>query len=291
MPRPFELHGHRGARGLWPENTLAGFAGALALGVTAIEMDVALTADAVPVLSHDPFLDPLLTRDPDGSWISSPEIRLRDLDYADLAGFDVGRIRPGSAQAEAFPEQRAMDRVPMPRLEDVVALGSPSMLAIELKTFPDHPEWTVAPEAMADAVLSVLDRAGAGARARIISFDWRGLRYLRRIRPDLSLGFLTDADTVASARLWWNGPSPADFGGSVLRAVAAEGGTVWGPDFTTLTEPEVAEAAALGVVVNPWTVNDPEDMARLIGWGVGALTTDYPNRATAVMAKLGVPAA
>ena len=291
MPRPFELHGHRGARGLWPENTLPGFTGALALGVTAMEMDVALTADAVAVLNHDPVLDPALTRGPDGAWVEPPGPGLRELAYAELLAFDLGRIRPGSAQAAAFPEQRALDGVPIPRLEDVVRLEPQAMLAIELKTFPDHPGWTVTPEAMADAVLAVLDRAGATARARIISFDWRGLRYLRRIRPGLSLGFLTDAGSVASARLWWDGPSPGDFGGSVPRAVAAEGGTVWGPDFTALTQAEVAEAAALGVLVNPWTVNNSDDMARLIGWGVGALTTDYPDRAMAVMAKLGVSAA
>jgi glycerophosphoryl diester phosphodiesterase len=187
-------------------------------------MDVAVTADGIVVLSHDPIL-------PSGAL-------LRDL-----------------------------DGVPLPRLDEVVRLEPQAMLAIELKTFPDHPEWTVAPEAMADAVLAVLDRAGATARARI------------------SLGYLTDADTVAAARLWWDGPSPEDFGGSVPRAVAAEGGTIWGPDFTTLTRSEVEAAAALGLLVNPWTVNEPKDMARLIGWGVGALTTDYPDRALAVMAQ------
>jgi glycerophosphoryl diester phosphodiesterase len=237
VPRPLELHGHRGARGLWPENTVAGFVGALALGVTAIEMDVAVAADGVVVLSHDPVL-------PDGA--------------------------------------------SLPRLDEVVCLEPQALLAIELKTFPDHPEWSVAPEVMADAVLAVLDRAGATTRARIISFDWRGLRYLRRIRPELSLGYLTDAETVAAARLWWDGASPEDFGGSVPRAVAAEGGTVWGPDVATLTPAEVEEAAGLGLLVNPWTVNEPAEMARLIGWGVGALTTDYPDRARAVMAQMGV---
>lgn len=278
-----ELHGHRGARGLWPENTIPAFRGALALGVTAIEMDVALTADGVVVLSHDPILDPALTRGPDGRWIEPPGPLLREIDYAALVGFDVGRIRPDSAQATRFPRQQGMDGVCLPRLADVVALEPRALLAIELKTFPDRPDWTVPPEAMADAVLAVLDAADATGRARIISFDWRGLRYLRRARPGLSLGYLTEAETVAAARLWWDGPSPEDFGGSVPRVIAAEGGTVWGPDHATLTRPAVEEALALGLLVNPWTVNDTADMARLIGWGVGALTTDYPDRAQAVM--------
>jgi glycerophosphoryl diester phosphodiesterase len=210
---------------------------------------------------------------------------LRTLDYAQLRCFDVGRIRPGTAQAAAFPEQRALDGAPMPRLDEVVRLAPQAMLAIELKTFPDHPEWTAAPAAMADAVLAVLDGAGATARARIISFDWRSLRYLRRVRPELSLGYLTEAATVSAARLWWDGPSPEDFGGSVPRAVAAEGGAVWGPDVTTLTQAEVEEAGGLGLLVNPWTVNEVADMARLIDWGVGALTTDYPDRARSALAN------
>ena len=288
MSRPLEVHGHRGARGLWPENTLPGFSGALALGVTALEMDVALTADGVVVLSHDPVLDPLLTRGVDGRWIDPPGVMLGSLDYAALMPFDVGRIRPGTAQAVAFPEQQGLDGVAMPRLDEVVALAPQAMLAIELKTFPDHPDWTVSPEVMADAVLAVLDQAGATERARIISFDWRGLHYLRRLRPELSLGYLTDAETVAAAPLWWDGASIADFGGSTPRAVAAAGGTVWGPAFATLTQAEVEEAAAFGLLVNPWTVNEPDDMRRLIGWGVGALTTDYPDRALTVLTELGM---
>lgn len=289
MPlRSLELHGHRGARGLWPENTLPGFAGAISIGVTAIEMDVALTQDGVVILSHDPILDPLLTRGPEGGWITPSGALIRDLSYEMVLGFDVGRIRPGSRQEAAFPHQQGMDGVRLPKLADVVALDPTVRLAVELKTFPDHPDRTVPPQEMADAVLAVLDQAGVLPRTRIISFDWRALRHLAQTRPDLSLGYLTDAETVADARLWWGGPAPEDFGGSVLRAVAAEGGRVWGPDFRDLTQAEVLEAEGLGILVNPWTVNEPDDMARLLDWGVGALTTDYPDRARIVMAEKGV---
>lgn len=283
-----ELHGHRGARGLWPENTRPGFEAALAIGVTAIEMDVALTRDGVAVLSHDPLLDPQLTRTPDGAWITGPDRLIRDLSYEELARFDVGRIRPASRQAAAFPRQQGMDGIGMPRLAEIATLLPQAMLAVELKTFTDHPEWTVPPDEMADAVLAVLEAAGALGRTRIIAFDWRVLRYLARLRPGLSLGYLTDAETVAAARLWWDGPTPADFGGSVAQAVAAEGGRVWGPDCAGLTAEEVEAAAALGLLVNPWTVNEPAEMARLIDWGVGALTTDYPDRARDVMAAKGI---
>lgn len=290
MPnRTLELHGHRGARGLWPENTRPGFEGALAIGVSAIEMDVALTRDGVALLSHDPILDPDLTRDPGGAWISAPGPLIRTLSHAEVAGFDVGRIRPGSAQAAAFPEQQGMDGVALPKLAEILALAPADvLLAVELKTFPDHPERTVPPDEMADAVLAVLEAAQALPRTRIISFDWRALNHLRRRVPGLALGYLTDAETEADPRLWWDGASFEDFGGSVPRTVAAQGGRVWGPDFAGLTEAQLAEAHALGLLVNPWTVNEVADMARLIDWGVGALTTDYPDRARAVMAEKGI---
>jgi glycerophosphoryl diester phosphodiesterase len=254
-------------------------------------MDVALTRDGVVVLSHDPLLDPLLTRGPDGAWIEPPGALLRDLSFAEAVRFDVGRIRPGSRQETLFSAQAGADGIRLPRLVDVMALDPAVHLAVELKTFPDHPEWTVPPEEMADAVLAVLEAGGALPRTRIISFDWRVLRYLARIRPGLSLGYLTDAETLAAARLWWGGPAPEDFGGSVPRAVAAEGGRVWGPDFAGLTEAALAEAQDLNILVNPWTVNEPVDMARLIDWGVGALTTDYPDRARSVVAEKGVAVA
>lgn len=289
MPLPaIELHGHRGARGLWPENTIPAFQGALAIGVTAIEMDVALTKDGVALLSHDPILDPLITRGSDGDWIAAPGALIRDLTYAEASRFDVGRIRPGSVQAAAFPYQVGLDGVTLPKLADVVALDPAVRLAVELKTFPDYPDRTVPPDEMADAVLAVLEAAGALSRTRIISFDFRVLSYLRQAQPALDLGYLTDAETQAADRLWWDGASAEDFGGSIPRLIASLGGRVWGPDFTTLTEDAVAEARDLGLLVNPWTVNETDDMTRLLGWGIGALTTDYPDRARVVMAQMGI---
>lgn len=278
---PIELHGHRGARGLWPENSLPGFAAAIPLGVTAIEMDVALTADSVVVLSHDPWLDPDLTRLA-GAWIDAPAPRVLDLPWAELSRYDIGRIRPGSPQTGRFPDQRGLDGLRVPTLAEVVALRPEVMLSVELKTYPNRPAESASPEAMADAVLAVLQEGGALGRARVISFDWRGLRHLRRRCPGLSLGFLTDSESLADAALWWDGPSLSDYGGSIPLAVAAEAAagaiTAWGPDYEGLSEAQVAEAKALGLLVNPWTVNEEVEMMRLLGWGVGAITTDYPDR-------------
>lgn len=92
----FDIQGHRGARGLMPENTLAGFAHALAIGVTTLELDCAITKDNVVVVSHDPLLNPDITRGPDGEWLAQPGPPIRHLTYDELQRYDVGRIKPGS---------------------------------------------------------------------------------------------------------------------------------------------------------------------------------------------------
>src|SRR6202171_2637976 len=92
---PFDLQGHRGARGLAPENTLPAFARALAIGVATLELDTAVTRDGVVVVSHDPFLNPDIARGPDGRWLEKKGPNIRDLDYEALARYDVGRLQPG----------------------------------------------------------------------------------------------------------------------------------------------------------------------------------------------------
>ena len=130
---------------------------------------------------------------------------------------------------------------------------------------------------LAEATLAVIDAAGMAGRVVLESFDWRGPRHVRRIRPDIGTAWLTRAETVSDARLWWDGPHPSDFGGSVPRAVVAEGGPIWAPEYTGLTSDLVAEAHDLGLQVLAWTVNDPAAMRQLLAWGVDGLITDRPD--------------
>lgn len=285
MTHRIELHGHRGARGLFPENTLAGFAGALAIGVDALELDVALTADDVVVVTHDPRLNPDITRTRDGAWLAAMGPAIRSLRAAELAAYDVGRIDPGSAYGMLFPDQMPRDGARIPTLAEVLRIDRLVHVNIELKTFP----WQQDAAALADAVMAVVDAAHAVDRVIVQSFDWRGPRHLRRTRSDVRLAWLTRSAILSEARSWWDGPQPADFGGSVVRAVAAEGGPVWGPDRADLTEATLAEAHALGLRVVPWTVNQPDDMRRLVRWGVDGLITDRPDLARIVLAEQGYP--
>jgi glycerophosphoryl diester phosphodiesterase len=169
----------------------------------------------------------------------------------------------------------------------VLAIDSGVRFTIELKTDPRTPHLTATPAAMVDAVLTAIDEAGAADRVTVESFDWRGPRLVRGLRPGLRLAWLTRAETERDAALWWDGPRPSDFGGSVARAVAAEGGPVWAPDHTGLTAAAVVEAHALGLAVLPWTVNEPAAMRRLVNWGVGGFITDRPDLAQAVLREAG----
>ncbi|HET7884217.1 MAG TPA: glycerophosphodiester phosphodiesterase [Acetobacteraceae bacterium] len=287
MAHRIVLHGHRGARGLFPENTLEGFAGALAIGVDVLELDVALTADDVVVVTHDPRLNPDITRTSDGVWLCAPGPAIRTMTAAALARYDVGRVRPGSAYAFTYPEQVPHDGARIPTLRQVLKLGDQVDFNVELKSFPWQPGLAADAAAMADAVVALARNAGALDRLIVQSFDWRGPRQARRSHPELQVAWLTSRALLAGARTWWDGPHPTDFGGSVARAVAAEGGPTWGPDYLDLSEATVAEAHELGLRVVPWTVNRPDDMRRLISWGVDGLITDRPDIARITLADAG----
>ena len=292
-----EIHGHRGARGLLPENTLPGFERAIALGVDALELDVGMTRDGVPVVHHDPALNPDHTRDASGAWLEPPGLLLRDLDAAELPDLDVGRARPSSRTALRFPHQEPRDGARILTLAEVLVLGRRPAAGtirfnIEIKSSPLEPHETAGPEALARAVSTVLRAEGMIGRATVQSFDWRVLRELRTIAPDVSVACLTSErgwrDTVLRDRAgpspWTAGLSLDAEGGSVPRLVRRFGAPVWMPFHSDLTAGPLAEARTLGLRVIVWTVNETPDMEALARLGVDGIVTDYPGRALEALA-------
>ncbi|MDD2877087.1 MAG: glycerophosphodiester phosphodiesterase family protein [Acidiphilium sp.] len=285
------LFGHRGARGLVAENTLAGFAAARACGVTGVEFDVGLTADGVTVVHHDPRLNPDIARD-QGVYVGRDAPRLMDVTYSQIESYDVGRLRAGSAYAARFPDQATTDGARIPKLDAALAVLDGLDLLIEVKTYPDRTDETASPRAMAVAVIAALRRAGAVARGVLAAFDWRVLREASELEPALRRCCLTAPDTLDQGGLWLDGLDLRAFDGKVVRAVAATGAAGWAPLHASLDPAEVREAQALGLFVLPWTVNTPEAFERMLGFGVDGIVSDRPDWARLAIehAGLGVAA-
>jgi glycerophosphoryl diester phosphodiesterase len=267
MRRPFDLQGHRGARGLFPENTAEAVTAAASLGVSSIELDVVVTADNVPVVFHDLTLNPDIVRTANGSWVEAG-LAIANITRAELAVFDVGRLRPGSRTAARFPHQRASDGARIPSLTDICALARRLGIRLdnEIKSSGDRAENL---DALAAIVLAAIgDTAGDGTSVR--SFDWRVLRAIRAQAPTIPLAWLTAAGPRATVE--------------AVAAEAGEGGwpswqPVWAPDHHTLRKCDIDQAHAAGLAVKPWTVNAPARMRQLIGWGADGLCTDRPDLA------------
>ena len=296
----FDLQGHRGARGLAPENTLTGFARALEIGVTTLETDLAVTKDGVLVLSHDPVFNPDVVRGADGTWLIPPIPPINSLTLAKLKAYDVGRIKPGSNYAQQFPDQQPVDGARVPTLVELFDLarssGKSPRFNIETKLSPNKPGEAPDPETFARVVVDAVRAAGLSNRTTIQSFDWRTLIAARKLAPDIETVCLTAASTLKdrvvngerrpSALL--AGLDPAAFSGSVPALAKAAGCGTWSPRFAELTGDLVAEAHAHGLKVVPWTINTPADMARAIDMKVDGLITDYPDRARDGMAAKGM---
>ncbi len=281
----FDLQGHRGARGLAPENTLPAFERALAIGVTTLEMDAAVTKDGIVVVSHDPALNPAITRDATGRWLPARGAPIHALTLAEVQDYDVGRIDPASDYARQFPDQAARDGERIPTLAAVFAkvkaLGADKVrFDIETKIDPTRPIETLAPEPFVKALLAAISAAGMTERVMIQSFDWRPLEIVQRLAPGVPTVYLTARgsrfDTLADGT-WTGGRLLKDYA-SVAQMVKAAGGSIWAPHYRSISERDVADAHAVGLQVIVWTVNDAADAERLIGWGVDGLISDRPDR-------------
>ncbi|MDH3306966.1 MAG: glycerophosphodiester phosphodiesterase family protein [Acidimicrobiia bacterium] len=289
-----DIQGHRGARGLRPENTLPSFEVALDLGVTTLELDLHLSADDRVVIWHDPVIDPAKCRLgagapaglPDPETAEASELAIRSLTAEQLAGYSCDR----NPDANRFPEQRSDPAalagssygiITLTELFSFVEAYSNSELKtsdqrqgaaevgfnIETKRVPASPGTIgddfdgLNPGLFERRVADDVNGAGVGARVTVQSFDHRSLRAIHAYDPDLRLVALT-GDPVRD---------PGQY--------ADWGATVWSPRASTVTEAALQAAHAAGLLVIPWTVNDPDEMAALVSLGVDGLITDRPDLA------------
>lgn len=320
-PTPsFDLQAHRGGLGLIVENTLPAFAQALELGVSTLELDVAITEDGAAVVTHDRRVSDTKCRDTAPSIAGDPEFPYVGRYVNTLSLAQVRTLDCGSLRQPAHPEQRLVPGERMPLLREVFALveryqARQVMLNVETKVEAGAPAETAPREQFVQVVVGIVRECGMAKQVTIQSFDWGVLTELRQVAPELPTVALTDGQTLLEpgqpgASPWLGGLDIDDFtagGRSLQQAVvtAADSlgadavspvhgdparGSVTDSGYRPFTTPEMIEAAhRTGMLVIPWTVNDPATMEHLIGIGVDGLITDRPDMLRRVLGEQGRP--
>jgi glycerophosphoryl diester phosphodiesterase len=286
-PASLDVQGHRGARGLQPENTLPAFEAALDLGVDTLELDLHFTADGQIVVWHDPVIQPDKCRlDPDRSADADPPsetLSVAGLTRRQLAAYRCD-LNPDAAR---FPDQQptatplagdSYQIVTLNELFDFVAAYSEAAgktddqrttaaavaFNVETKRVADRPETIndgfdgTNPGPFETTLLDLIAQRGLEDRVVVQSFDHRSLRAIRTVNTSVRLAALTGR----------NVPFSDEF---------AEFAVIWSPDYRSLSGSSLDDAHAAGLQVIPWTVNETSDMARLIDLGVDGLITDRPD--------------
>jgi glycerophosphoryl diester phosphodiesterase len=233
-----------------PENTIPSFAYAIACGVDALELDVAVTRDDIVVVSHDPVLNPTLCQGPGAA------VPIRTLRLSELRQWDCGALRN-----PAFPRQVPVPGARIPTLDEVLALAPRGAFDfnIETKIFADLPGYSPSPEAFAQLVLDVVRRRGIESRAVLLSFDFRTLHAMKSLAPQIRLSALYE-------------DGPEEFADIAARA----GARIVSPEKSLVTPEKVASAHAAGLQVVAWTANTPAEWEALAGAGVDAIVSDDP---------------
>ena len=268
----FDLEGHRGCRGLMPENTIPAMLRAIDLGVTTLEMDVVITADKKVILSHEPFFNHEITTRPGGGEVSAAEekeLNIYRMTYAETQRFDVG-IKPHPR----FPQQEKIKAI-KPLLDDIIEDVEayirlkgvkPVFYNIETKSMPStdsifHP----APEEFVKLLMEVITEKRITDRVIIQSFDYRTLKIVHQQYPQIKTAALVE-----------------DFDKQSVQDLVKELGfvpTIYSPHYSLVNETRLRECHALQMKVIPWTVNDKTTFDKLKSMGVDGIITDYPDLA------------
>lgn len=270
IPIPeLDIQGHRGARGLLPENTVPSFIKALEWGVNTLELDLVVSKDSQLVVSHEPWFHHHISSHPDGRPVSADEamsLNMFEMTYDEIRAFDVGRR--GHVN---FPDQIPVE-VYKPALSEVVAAVEawlhqnekpPVWYNIETKSLPEYYDtYTPQPDVFARLLLSEINRLGIRNRAVVQSFDVNTLIELRKLDARIPQALLVYNLDSLEANLDQLGYVPE----------------IYSPYYRLVDENLIADAAAKGMRVIPWTINSTEEMQRLIDLGVDGIITDYPNR-------------
>jgi glycerophosphoryl diester phosphodiesterase len=245
-----QVHGHRGARAVRPENTIPAFEYAIAAGVDVLELDLAVTRDNVVVVSHDPHLQAPICAGP------AARAAIRELTLAEVKQWDCGATRN-----PAFPRQEPAPGTRIPTLDEVFALAPKGRFHfnIETKISPAAPALAPPPEEFARLVLDVIRKHRLESRVILQSFDFRTLLAMKSLSPEIRRAALYSGRRKSFVE--------------IAREAEAQ---IVSPEFSLVTPEEVRAAHDAGLTVIPWTANRTQDWDRLMAAGVDGIITDDP---------------
>ena len=265
----FDLQGHRGARGILPENTLPAFQKAIDIGVNTLELDVVISRDSMVVVSHEAYMNPKVCLDADGHKIlDKTAFNLFEMNYELIKTFDCGSLLHPD-----FPQQQQVKSF-KPLLSDVIQLltnnskekDNEVALNIELKSSPEtddiyHPK----PKVFIDLVMNIIKEESIPLHnITLQSFDKRIVKQISKDYPDISVAYLVERGNL-NDNLKKLGLTPQ----------------IYSPYYKNIDSLQIRQAHNEGIKIIPWTVNDMEVMQKLLRMGVDGIITDYPNLAKA----------
>jgi glycerophosphoryl diester phosphodiesterase len=264
-----DIQGHRGCRGLMPENTIPAFKRALEIGVTTLEMDLVISADHQVVVSHDPYFEHTISMMPNGKPISAEEEKNHNiyrLNYQEIKAYDVG-----SKPVEKFPDQEKI-RVCKPLFKDVVSTADEyavhlnralPLFNIEIKRKIEwdtlfHPDV----ETFVDLVLEVVNLLGIQNRVTIQSFDLESLKLVREKQAEIKLSLLIANLLTPQQNIDNLGFVPE----------------IYSPAYQLVIQALRDYCSDQGMSLLPWTVNAEDDLKKMIDLNVDGIITDFPGR-------------
>ena len=289
-PNHIKIYGHRGARGDLPENTLESFKYLFDNAINAYETDILISKDLIPVITHDFRLDPSLTKDKEGNWIKDENIKIFDLTYDEISNFDVGSLNKLTRYGRRFVNQKSLENQKIPKLSELLELSSKNVLQnllinLEIKSTPDEKNLTPDPKDLVQIVLNEINNSNLKDKIIISSFDWRILREVKKQSPEIHRAYLTFQQekgmkikkTIYSKSPWID-HIPLTIVYDLPKIIKELGGSAWHPYYKDINKKAVKDAHDNNLPVNVWTVNDEDDMLKMIEYGVDGIMTDYPLR-------------
>ena len=280
-PNHIKIYGHRGARGVLPENTLDSFQYLFDNDIKAYETDILISKDLIPVITHDFRLSPSMTKDSEGNWLENEDVKIIDLTYDQISKFEVGSLNKLTKYGRRFLNQKKLPNQKIPKLSQLLDLttknnNSNLIINLEIKSTPVQENLTPSPEMLAKIVLDEVNKSSLIDKIIYSSFDWRVLREIKNYNSEIPRAYLTQDQRNIYDQSPWMDFTPLHNNVDLPKLIKAHGGKAWHPYHKNINEKNIKIAQSENLPVNVWTVNKEKDMLRMIDYGVDGIMTDYP---------------